>query len=128
MAYATLADLATYTGAESTEPGDERLLQRASELLDTALMSASYRVDSAGAPIDATVVDALKRACCAQVEWYKATDDEIGSGGQWQSTKVAPAALVPTVSGGTAGSGRLSPKAAEALVTAGIWRHKPSAW
>jgi hypothetical protein len=117
MAYATLADLATYTGEESTSPGDERLLQRASELIDTALMSSFYVVDLSGVPTDPRVVIALNQATCAQVEWWKKTDDDTGIGA-FQSLKTAPGSLEHLLQGGGQGASRLAPRTAEILSNA----------
>jgi hypothetical protein len=134
MAYATLADLAAYTGVESTGPGDERLLQRATDLIDSALMAAYYMVDTTGTATDAGVVAALKNACCAQVEWWRATNDDLGAQGQYTP---APGRSVQQVVRVVAGSGlrRLAPRAREHLsnvnavnASAGIWRHKPLVW
>src|SRR5215468_1410138 len=126
MAYATLADLATYTGRESAAPGDERLLQRAQDLVDEALASSWYTVDANGNATDTGVQAALKNAVCAQVEWWRGVDDEIG--GSWQRAQLGGAALALYAGGQPHGRARLCPRAREELRTKGIWQLKPYAW
>jgi hypothetical protein len=127
MAYATLDDLATYTGKESTGPGDERLLQRASELIDEALASSYYVTNlTTGAATDVNVILALKNATCAQVEWWRQTDDELG--GTWQRAQLGGAAVALFGAGQPSGRARLSPRAREALRAKGIWQLKALAW
>jgi hypothetical protein len=75
MAHATSEQLATYLGAAA--PADaSRLLARASELIDDALLTAEYAVDDAGAATDSTVLAALADATCAQVEFWVAGDEQ----------------------------------------------------
>ncbi len=130
MAYATLADLANWLNAPPVS-GDDRLLQRASELLDAALVATRYTVDGSGNPTDAINIAALRDAACAQVESWKATGDERGDLGQWQEMTLGPAKLVRRLSsrsGSLAGSGtgsaRLAPRAQEILHVAGLWPGK----
>ncbi len=128
MAYATLADLATYTGRETVSPGDERLLQRASDLLDAVLANSFYTVDQNGVATSTVVQTALTEAACAQVEWWRITGDEFGAQGQFR-----PAPGSTTLKSGlpvVAGTGfrRLAPRAREALQVLGIYRHKALAW
>jgi len=127
MAYATLADLMEFTGQETTAPGDERQLQRASDLVDAALQSAYYTVDASGNATDAGVIAALRNATCAQVEWWRQTGDEMGAKAL---TRPAPGARAtspaPTMQG--AALRRLCPRALEYLTVPNLWRHKPLAW
>lgn len=129
MSYATLGDLQSYLGAPP-EAGDDRLLARASETIDAALIASIYPVDSLGAPTAAIDIEALMRACCAQVESWKATGDERGDGDQWQEMQLGPAKLVRTPKGSTmtttgVGVARLAPRAKEILVVAGLLPGKP---
>lgn len=70
-AHATPQDLATYIGASQTLPSDAeqtRLLARAQELVDDAVV-AWYSTDSAtGIPTDDVIAGTLRDATCAQVE------------------------------------------------------------
>lgn len=72
MAYATKADLAAFTGLLETElPADsDRLLQRASELVDVATMG---RID----PSVTEQAEAAKNATCAQVEYWLQVGEEM---------------------------------------------------
>jgi len=131
-AYATLADLQGYLGAPP-DSGDDRLLQRASETVDVALIASVYDVDGGGNPTDATVIAALRDAVCAQVESWKATGDERGDLGQWQEMQLGPARLVrrnsntaTNLPGVGIGEDRLCPRALEALRMAGLWPGRPA--
>lgn len=75
--YATLDDLGAYLGSEP--PADcARLLARAQDLVDAAMTGSMYAIDAAGEnPTDAAVVAALRKATCAQVEWWLADGDEF---------------------------------------------------
>jgi hypothetical protein len=75
VAHATDEQLAAYLGTAAPADAD-RLLDRASELIDSALVTASYAVDSTGAATDAQVLAALADATCAQVEFWLASDEE----------------------------------------------------
>lgn len=75
MPHATSAQLAAYTGAAAPSDAD-RLLTRASEVIDAALLTATYSVDSIGTAREADVLTALQNATCAQVEFWLAGDEE----------------------------------------------------
>lgn len=138
MGYATIADFETFSGRDS-EPGIERRLERASELLDTSLITAVYATDTNGAPTDTIVIDALKRACCAQVQWELETDDEfgragnqaasnIGASGSWESVAIGPVASVRRSPARGVGTDRLAPKASEILRVAKLLSVRPLAF
>ncbi|MFD3911203.1 hypothetical protein [Streptomyces sp. NPDC058603] len=119
--YATPEQLATYTGTPTPE-GVERLLARASEDVDAALLTAVYSVDDDGDPTDPAVADALAAAVCAQVEYQTAMgDDGTGAAGAWDSVSIGPVALSGRTSGPPSASGvDLAPRAHRALRTAGL--------
>ena len=75
MRYATVEQLTAYLPGDAPEDAD-RLLDRASEVIDDALLTAVYAVNTAGSPIDGDVVTALADAACAQVEFWLASDEE----------------------------------------------------
>lgn len=82
MAYATKADLARYLGVnESDLPADvERLLERASELIDEATMGR----------IDVTKhADVAKLAVCAQYEYWREVDETLDVTGAPESFSVS---------------------------------------
>lgn len=82
--YATVDDLHAILG--STPPADsQRLLARAQELVDAALTSAMYTTDTNGNATDATVLAAMNKATCFQVQSWIASGDELNEMGQWSS-------------------------------------------
>lgn len=76
MAYATVADLQAYMLA-TPPPEGQRMLARASDLLDTYLNTAVYTTDVNGNPTDTSIIAAFKDAVCAQVEWWAAGNDPL---------------------------------------------------
>ena len=75
VAYATAAEYETWSG-QSAPSSIERLLTRASELLD-ATVTASFVVDSdTGLPTDPLDAAALRDASCAQVRFWVETGEE----------------------------------------------------
>lgn len=121
--YATPERLAAWTGQPA--PADaERLLARASEDIDAALLTAVYATDEQQYPTEQHIRDALTRAVCAQVEYWLATgEDGTGTGEQWDSVSIGPVSLSgrstpaapPTVAGV-----ELAPRALRILRTAGL--------
>lgn len=141
MSYATPTDFGAWNGT-LVQPSDiQRLLDRASDLLDAALITAVYAIDANSNPTDAVIVAALKNACCAQVEWWIVTDVEfgmvsrqqlvnMGAVGAWENAAAgdlsrtapwSPAQGVPT------GRARLAPRAREILLVARLWNVRPLA-
>ncbi|MFE7017560.1 hypothetical protein ACFVAQ_45075 [Streptomyces sp. NPDC057651] len=93
MAYATAAQLAAWMGQAAPADAD-RLLTRASEDIDDALLTALYRVDDEGKPTDPDIVEALADATCAQVEYQQASgDDGTGAAGRWDSVSIGPVSM-----------------------------------
>jgi hypothetical protein len=81
MAYATTAQLATYLGiAEGSLPADaSRMLDRATDMIDYAVLNndvTGFETETAN-------------ACCAQVEWWIETGDELGVGAEISSMKLS---------------------------------------
>lgn len=120
MAYATSSDLAGWLGA--TPPGDAaRLLARASELLDAALIGVVYPVDDDGNPTRPDHQATFRKAVCAQVEWWIETGDETGAAGQYSSVSIGSVGLVRANSATTGRPpGRLCPRALDVLRVAGL--------
>ncbi|WP_275463371.1 hypothetical protein [Streptomyces noursei] len=119
--YATPEQLAAWTGQPAPADAD-RLLARASEDVDDALLTAVYRTDAAGMPTDRGVEDALADAVCAQVEYHVATgDDGTGAAGRWDSVSIGPVSLSGRQAGpAAAGDVDLAPRAHRALTRAGL--------
>ncbi|MFE4203953.1 MULTISPECIES: hypothetical protein [Streptomyces] len=119
--YATPEQLTAWTGSPAPSDAD-RLLARASEDIDDALLTAVYEMDAAGMPTEPPIVAALADATCAQVEYQRATgDDGTGAAALWDSVTLGPASF----SGRReprhgAGDVDLAPRAARALTRAGL--------
>lgn len=111
MAYATMGDLEAFIGAIPRE-GADRMLERASTLIDACLKTAVYATDGSGNPTDAALLAALRDAACAQVEWWLVIDDEFG--GKASGATGTFVATDPRL--------RLGPRAADILATAGFAR------
>lgn len=72
--YATADDYVAWSG--QTAPNDaERLLRRASELLD-ATVTVPFAVRDDGMPADPSDAEALRDATCAQVRFWVETGEE----------------------------------------------------
>ena len=118
-AYATTDELAAYLGTDA--PADaERLLERASDLIDATVVTP-YAVDDDGIPTDPDVAAACSKAACAIVEaWMEtgeANDIDGLAGTQYAlagySGKRAP---------------RIPPRAKDALRCAGLTAFNPAAF
>ncbi|MFJ2751874.1 hypothetical protein [Streptomyces sp. NPDC087297] len=126
--YATPEQLAAWTGQPA--PADaERLLARAGEDVDSALLTAIYPVDEDGDPLDPEVRIALANATCAQVEFQLAGgDDGTGAGGQWASVSIGPVSLSGRSSRTAAAGVELAPRADRALRRAGLTPGRVIGW
>ncbi|MFF4118966.1 hypothetical protein ACFY0P_36735 [Streptomyces sp. NPDC001714] len=91
--YATPEQLAAWTGQPApTDAG--RLLARASQDIDEALLTAVYCTDAAGMPTHSEVTQALSDAVCAQIEYWQETGDTgTGAAGRWTSVSLGPVSL-----------------------------------
>ncbi|MFJ4585321.1 hypothetical protein [Streptomyces echinatus] len=121
LPYATPEQLAAWTGQPA--PADaERLLARAGEDVDSALLTAVYPVDDDGDPLDTEIQAALRDATCAQVEYQLAGgDDGTGAAGQWDSVSIGPVSLSGRSSRTSATTGvELAPRADRILRRAGL--------
>ncbi|MFE4328729.1 hypothetical protein ACFRQM_04520 [Streptomyces sp. NPDC056831] len=118
--YATSEQLAEYTGQPA--PADAaRLLTRASEDVDSALLTAVYRTDADGMPTDPAIVAALAAATCAQVEYVTAQGgDDTGAAGQWDSVSIGPVSMSGRRGGPVGSAVDIGPRALRALTRAGL--------
>lgn len=82
-AHASVEDLAAYAGREVVNADSERLLARASELVDSLLITAIYT------PGDERVRDALRRASCAVVHFWH----ESGIGIEYSAMQIGTVRL-----------------------------------
>lgn len=112
--YATAMELADYLGSPAPS-GAERLLRRASALLDAHVLTP-YAVTYPGGVrtvSDPDVAAALRDAACAQVEWWLETGDEKEATARFASPSVAGISL--------ASSGiRIAPRAIDHLRVGGL--------
>lgn len=70
VAHATVAELEDWLGAGRTVEEPERLLLRASELVDEHVLAAFDVVVATGLAADPIVAGGLRDAVCAQVEYW----------------------------------------------------------
>ncbi|MET7633425.1 hypothetical protein ACWCW2_39325 [Streptomyces sp. NPDC001773] len=127
--YTTPEALAVWLGAPA--PVDaERLIARAGEDVDSALLTAIYPVDDDGDPTDPEISAALGSATCAQVEfWLAAGDDGTGAQGRWDSVSIGPVSLSGRAASTAGASGvELAPRAARALLRAGLTPGEVQQW
>lgn len=122
MAYATYAQLETFTGSSlpDDETAAERMLDRASELIDDYLRRAVYDVDDDGAPTDDDDIAALRDATCAQVEFWMAADEEEDILGPVQSLSIGNIQVSQGSDDRRVAPMYLAPRAARILRNAGI--------
>lgn len=103
----------------------DRLLERASEVIDDAIRTAVYDVDDDELPTDDDVAAALRDATCAQVEFWLASDEEDDILGPIQSVTLGGLQVQYG-----AGTNRqtplyLAPRAARILRSAGLYAIDP---
>ena len=129
--YATVEQLAADPWG-LTPPGAARLLVRASEVIDQALRTAVYAVDTNGAPTDAAVIQVLADATCAQVEFWQTGDEEDDILGPVDEISLAGMQIQyggsGVVSGGRVAPTYLAPRAHRILVNAGLRDGQPVSW
>jgi hypothetical protein len=123
-AYATDQELATYLGTDAPADAD-RLLERASEVIDDHTRTAIYDVDADDMPTDDDVKAAFCKATCAQVEFWLTSDEEddilgpvqgLTLGGMQVQFGAGENRMTPTY---------LAPRAARFLRDAGLYSHDP---
>jgi hypothetical protein len=122
MAYATTEQLGTYLEDSAIGvPGDAaRLLVRASELVDDHIAAAVYDVDSAGAATYQPVIDGLRDATCAQVEFWLTGDEEDDILGPTQGVSIAGMQMQYGAGENRVTPMYLAPRAARHLRRAGL--------
>lgn len=101
--YATPADLQDFTGQAPPDDADQ-LLTRATRMLEAQVLRYSwYDVDTGGMPTNTLVLEAIRRAVCAQVQWWGEVGDSIGAAGVgWGSVGIGSVSL--SRSGSSSGS------------------------
>ena len=74
--YATEPEFTAWLNPELLPNGAARLLRDASLEVDEMLLTAHYRVDHDGNPVDPKIVEALRDATCAQADYRDEHGDE----------------------------------------------------
>lgn len=111
-AYATSVELTAWLPSGTTVSDADRLLLRASELIDS-VVAAPFAIDGDGLPTDADIAGALRDATCAQVEqWLEVgeANDVDGLAGTQVSASGFSGSRAPT----------LAPRARRILTSAGL--------
>lgn len=136
MAYATEADLAALLAPDPAPANADRLLTRASRVIDAALKCAVYDVDETGNPTDADVAAALRDATCEQAAAWIETGADEGIPSGYGSVRIGSVSLSGGPRGGeAAGQGPTSPlstrltgQARQILDAAGLLQTGPWIW
>lgn len=119
--YATVAAYRAWSGDQLTPDAMVTVkLQRASEDIDGATIAAVYAVNANGMPTDAMVIDAFSRACCAQVQWLLANNDDAEVKRQYTSSNVGGVSVTRAAGAVMPVFPLLGPRAASILHTAGV--------
>lgn len=118
--YATVTELSAFTGRPAPDNA-ERLLARASRLVDAAMKAAVYEVDASGAPVVPEVRDAFRDATCAQADVWAGREASEAEIGPWNTVSAGSVSMSrfttpPSVADDTA----LTPEAAEILAGLGL--------
>lgn len=133
MDYATQTEVATWLGYldASGNPDTsqlasdiDRLISRASELMDSVLRHSFYSTDASGNMDDEDDLAAMADAVCAQIEAWEESGDELGAASAYQSVSIGSVSL----SGASArvlGGQNIAPRAADALRKAGLLPGRP---
>lgn len=115
-AYASEAELTAWLPAGTSVDDAPRLLARATEVIDGAVMAAFDVDDATDLPTDTDVAAALRDATCAQVEfWAEVGEDHdvAGMAGRRVSVGHLSVDALPAV---------LAPRALRILTNAGLMR------
>ncbi|WP_432111162.1 hypothetical protein [Streptomyces sp. YPW6] len=113
--YATTTDLANALD-EAPPLNGERLLERASELLDSDfLLTAIYDVDDDGMPTHPLVVAGFRDAVCAQVEFWGEVGEETDISGPLQGAQIGGVNLQFGAGSNRSGPSYYAPKLLRAL-------------
>jgi hypothetical protein len=75
-AYATAAQLVEWLPSGTVVDDADRLLRRASEVVDGAVRIGFAVAEETGLPTDSTIATACSEACCAQVEYWLDVGEE----------------------------------------------------
>lgn len=126
--YATAAQLTTFTGAAAPANAD-RLLLRASEVIDQALRTSVYDADATTRlPTDSATLQAFADATCAQVEFWLASDEEDDILGPVQGVVLGGLQIQHGAGSSRVSPTYLAPRAHRILVNVGLRDGQPVSW
>lgn len=114
--YATASDLEDYL--RSSPPDDaDRLLERASELLDSeVLRGAWYDIDATTLmPTNAQVIAAFRQAVCAQVEFWEEVGEQNDTSGLVEDVSIGSARIRYGIGADRVGPKFVAPRVIRAL-------------
>lgn len=100
-------------------------LQRATEVIDRALIGAVYATDADGMPLDAGVLNVFMRATCAQAQFILANNDFANVKSQYSSTSMGGVSQTRASSAQNQMFPPLAPQAAAILQVAGVLPSAP---
>jgi hypothetical protein len=103
----------------------DRLLLRASELLDDYLRTALYDTDDDGFPTDTDIIEVFRDACCAQVEYWQVGDEEDDIAGPVQGLALGGMQVQYGAGDNRTSPMYLAPRAARLLRNAGLYSGQP---
>lgn len=103
----------------------DRLLERASEVIDDHCRTAVYEVDTDDLPTDAADIAAFRDAACAQVEFWLKGDDEDDVLGPLQGVILGDLQLQYGAGDNRVSPLVLAPRAARILRNAGLYSGSP---
>jgi hypothetical protein len=119
--YATLAQYQEETGDHATPSSlVTAKLRLASDDLDMALVGAVYPTNPQGMPNDPLVINVLMRACCQQVAFLLADNDDQGVKRQYSTTSSSGVSATRTASAQGMLLPPLGPRALQILRTNGV--------
>lgn len=122
--YATTGDLAAYL--RTAPPANAaRVLPRATEVIDDLLYGGYWPVDDDGLPTDTGYAAALRKAVCAQVEWWATIGDPDGLGGSQSYSDVAIGSVKLSRGQNAEKPPEIAPAALRALRAAGLYPIRP---
>lgn len=113
-AYATVDEFSDYLDGDPLPAHPDRLLARATDVVNELLVGAVWTTDTDGMPTDARVADKLREAVCIQADYMSRTDDELGTRALYDSVSTGGVSYSRATSGS---GGALPSRYAPALLT-----------
>lgn len=125
--YATVEDYRDYI-ADPQADLSAAVLDQASRIIDGLLITAVYDTDEDGKATDPATATAMKRATCAQAQWFDELGDTTGVA-LYGSTSIGSVSLAggpgSRSSATDIATGRIAPQAVTELRLAGLLNQEP---